>query len=133
MLIRHTHTRIKQTPPSHREHCLASLGLPDIFLTVKAKENTAALTLLPSVLAELDALASTPRAQWTAIIQGVFAGNVFDLGAAASSAMYASGQVWWCAMMLCWSTTPCAGIAHYSTSAKVSSEKYYLNHDPIQQ
>lgn len=69
------------------------MGLPDIFHSVKERENTAALQLLPDVVQQLDALASDPHAMWTAALKGVFAGNLFDLGAAASSAMFASGQV----------------------------------------
>lgn len=68
------------------------LGLPDIFHAVKARENTAALQLLPSLVKELDSLPD-PRARWAAALQGVFAGNLFDLGSATSSAMFASGQV----------------------------------------
>lgn len=75
-----------------REHCLAALGLPDIFCAVKAKENTAALQLLPALVQELDSM-TDPHAMWTTALQGVFAGNLFDLGSATSSAMFASGQV----------------------------------------
>jgi type II pantothenate kinase len=59
---------------------------------VKAKENEQALALLPATLAELDAIAA-PRARLEAALRGVFAGNIFDLGAAASAQQYKESGV----------------------------------------
>ncbi|KAG1655241.1 hypothetical protein FOA52_007973 [Chlamydomonas sp. UWO 241] len=70
-----------------KERCLLNAGFDDIFRAVKAKENDAALSHLPGLLAELDACASA-RARWEQVLRGVFAGNIFDLGAANSAALY---------------------------------------------
>lgn len=57
---------------------------------MKAKENEQALSLLPGLLAELDSI-SDPTARLEQALRGVFAGNIFDLGAAASAQQYAEG------------------------------------------
>ena len=49
------------------------------YAAVKADENTKALGLLKEILDEMDSLEPSDRFQ--AAVQGVFAGNVFDLGA----------------------------------------------------
>ena len=46
---------------------------------MKLAENASALSLLPGVLAELDAVAD-PAARWEQVLRGCFAGNIFDLG-----------------------------------------------------
>jgi type II pantothenate kinase len=58
-------------------------GIEDAYLTIKDRENAAALALLPTVCAELDSLSG--EAQLMAAIQGLFAGNIFDLGASATA------------------------------------------------
>jgi type II pantothenate kinase len=58
-------------------------GIPDAYAQIKDRENAAALALLPKVCAELDALSG--EAQLMAVIQGLFAGNIFDLGASATA------------------------------------------------
>ena len=85
-----------------REECLRAAGFEDIFESVKREENAAALRLLPSVLAYLDdedvrwvaedprrrrrdaASAERARERLRRALCGVLAGNIFDLGAAAS-------------------------------------------------
>lgn len=62
-----------------REKILRQAGFNDPYRLAKQRENVAALELLPQVLAELDAMDESQRA--AALIQGVFAGNIFDLGA----------------------------------------------------
>lgn len=74
-----------------REECLRAAGFEDIFSSVKAEENNRALGLLPSVLQSIDACDaekgySVSRLRRTII--GVFAGNIFDLGAAASIELF---------------------------------------------
>lgn len=64
----------------------------DIFKRVKDQENATSLQLLPAVLAELDAI-SDSEARMQSCIQGVFAGNIFDLGAADTANMFDSGQM----------------------------------------
>lgn len=73
-----------------RDDLLRRLGFADCFLSVKSTENEQALTVLPGVLAELDAL-TDPAERLLALVKGVFAGNIFDLGAATSAALYADG------------------------------------------
>jgi len=67
-----------------RERFLREAGIADPY-------PEGALRLLPARLAELDALAGD--AQATEVIRGVFAGNVFDLGAAATVERFAGRAV----------------------------------------
>ncbi len=62
----------------HRDGILRRHGFHDPHRAVKARENAAALALLPEVIAALDALEGERRLG--ALVRGVFAGNVFDLG-----------------------------------------------------
>jgi hypothetical protein len=72
-----------------REAALVAAGFVDAFLPIKKRENAAALALLPQVLAEADA-ASAGAARWALLLRSACAANVFDLGAAATAAMYAA-------------------------------------------
>ena len=74
-----------------RERCIQDAGFSDIFKPVKDEENDTALTLLPGVLRELDAETS-PALRWMLALKGVFAGNIFDLGSAASADRFESGM-----------------------------------------
>jgi uncharacterized protein with ATP-grasp and redox domains len=69
-----------------RDECLRRLGFYDCFGTVKREENVKALEALPRVLEKLD----EENAGILELIKGVFAGNIFDLGAAASQALFSS-------------------------------------------
>ncbi len=69
-----------------RERLLRKHGIDDPYLQVKQQENEAALTLFAEVLAELDALPEPQRVD--ALIRGIFAGNIFDLGSMATIADY---------------------------------------------
>ncbi len=51
------------------------------------QENERAVGLLAGVCAEVDEV-TEPRARWEAVVRGVFAGNIFDLGCAATTDMY---------------------------------------------
>jgi len=64
-----------------RDGNLRQAGFGDSFIDLKNRENEKMLPLLPTVCAELDALAGNPAEQLHAIISGVFAGNIFDMGA----------------------------------------------------
>lgn len=75
-----------------RDKCLHNAGFKDIFKYVKDKENTSALQLLPGVLEELDA-ENNVRASFDKALRGTFAGNIFDMGAAASADRYESGEL----------------------------------------
>lgn len=78
-----------------RERVLRRARFADPYRLVKERENAAALALLPGVLAELDALDDETRA--VALIRGVFAGNIFDLGATATNALFLNANVDFCA------------------------------------
>lgn len=67
-------------------HCASARPLQQLH----ASCITACVYLLPQVLARLDAVQGR-RAALEAALRGVFAGNIFDLGAAASAKRYADG------------------------------------------
>jgi len=70
-----------------REQALRELGFNDAYRHVKAAENDAALQLLPEVLAEIDRHADD---RLEALVRGVFAGNIFDLGARSTTDRFES-------------------------------------------
>ena len=74
-----------------RELALRDAGIADPYRLVKTRENARALGVLPALLAELDALPDVER--HTAVIEGVFAGNIFDMGAAETLELFKSGSV----------------------------------------
>lgn len=74
---------------AERERLLRAAGVDDPFVRVKARENEAALALLPRVLEELDALGEGDRLH--ALACGIFAGNVFDLGSPTTAALFERG------------------------------------------
>lgn len=69
-----------------REKALRAHGFDDPYHHIKAVENERALRLLPGLLAEYDALDVADQLE--AIMIGCFAGNIFDLGVEATSAMF---------------------------------------------
>ncbi|KAK9798561.1 hypothetical protein WJX73_006487 [Symbiochloris irregularis] len=75
-----------------REEGLRRQGFGDVYKQVKFQENVKALGLLSEVLRELDAI-SDLQPRLDAALRGVFAGNVFDLGAPATTAAFASGEM----------------------------------------
>jgi damage-control phosphatase, subfamily II, stand-alone protein len=62
-----------------RDSILRRHGFVDPYWNLKQRENTKALPLLPAVCRELDELPE--REQPQAVISGVLAGNIFDMGA----------------------------------------------------
>ncbi len=70
-----------------RDALLRKHGFVDAFLDLKNRENEKALPLLPTVCRQIDALDSGEE-QFRAIIEGVFAGNIFDMGAEATAKAY---------------------------------------------
>ena len=74
---------------SIRDTLLREEGFSDCFRTIKAEENQKALLHLPGLLAEHDAL--SPAERLRAVIEGVFAGNIFDLGAHHTADMFRDG------------------------------------------
>lgn len=73
-----------------REELLRSVGIDDPYRLVKERENAAALKHLPSLLEELDK--ANERDLPILLAQGMFAGNIFDLGAASTQAMFENGK-----------------------------------------
>jgi uncharacterized protein with ATP-grasp and redox domains len=73
-----------------RRDVLLRYGFDDPFCGLKRRETEAALQLLPSVLAEIFGL--DPAGQADALIAGLMAGNVFDLGALPAIERYHAGQ-----------------------------------------
>ena len=74
-----------------RERVLRQFEFDDPYRRVKALQNEAALALLPQVIAELDALQESARG--TRLIEGLFAGNIFDLGVGPTLKLFESGQL----------------------------------------
>ncbi len=67
-----------------REDLLRKHGFTDAFVDPESpRKSSRMLPLLPAVCAEIDALSGS--AQLLALIQGVFAGNIFDMGADATA------------------------------------------------
>jgi damage-control phosphatase, subfamily II, stand-alone protein len=69
-----------------RDEILRKHGFVDAFVDLKNRENEKALPLLPVVCRQIDSL--NGEAQFRAIIDGVFAGNIFDMGAEATAKAY---------------------------------------------
>jgi type II pantothenate kinase len=74
-----------------RERVLRRHGFEDPYRLAKKRENEQSLTLLPGLLQELDAMA--PADQREAVVRGIFAGNIFDLGASKTIDMFKDEQV----------------------------------------
>jgi len=70
-----------------RQEKLIAHGLPDPFEKAKARENEASLPLYPKVVAELDSH-DDPREALLLATEGIFAGNIFDLGAGPTTKMF---------------------------------------------
>lgn len=62
-----------------RDRFLRKHGFIDAFADLKQRENAAALPLLPTICAEIDA--ADPPAQVRLLLENLFAGNIFDMGA----------------------------------------------------
>jgi damage-control phosphatase, subfamily II, stand-alone protein len=66
-----------------RDEILRRHGYVDPFIDLKTRENEKMLPLLPGICRELDALQG--EEQFQALIRGIFAGNIFDMGAEATA------------------------------------------------
>jgi type II pantothenate kinase len=66
-----------------RDGSLRRWGFTDAFAELKNRENEKMLPLLPGVCAQIDSL--PPENQLTALVLGILAGNMFDMGQAATS------------------------------------------------
>jgi uncharacterized protein with ATP-grasp and redox domains len=66
-----------------RDRFLRETEFEDSFIDLKNRENEKTLPLLPAVCRQIDALRGEEQVR--AIIEGVFAGNIFDMGASATA------------------------------------------------
>ncbi|XP_074275561.1 damage-control phosphatase At2g17340-like [Silene latifolia] len=64
-----------------REQVLREVGFRDVFKKVKDEENAKAISLFPAVINLNDAIEDSEDRLET-LVRGIFAGNIFDLGAA---------------------------------------------------
>jgi uncharacterized protein with ATP-grasp and redox domains len=71
-----------------RQQKLHAWDIPDPFLKTKQRENVAMLRLYPALIKQLEAIAA-PRELLLLLVEGIFAGNIFDLGASASVKLFA--------------------------------------------
>lgn len=72
-----------------RDGYLRRHGFIDAFVDLKNRENERALPLLPQVCRQIDALEGIDQLQ--AVIEGIFAGNIFDMGAEATAKAFLAG------------------------------------------
>ena len=75
----------------YREDALREYGIGDPYRLLKQTENERAMAFLPALLEELDNTAPAERDRL--IIEGVFAGNIFDMGAEHTQKMFEEGTV----------------------------------------
>jgi uncharacterized protein with ATP-grasp and redox domains len=71
---------------AYRQELQKRHGFADPFARIKAKETQKAVELYPQVIAGLDRL--EPPQRMEALAHGIFAGNEFDLGSEATTALY---------------------------------------------
>ena len=69
-----------------RDQLLRKHGFVDAFIDLKNRENEKALPFFSTVCKQIDSLSD--EEQFKAIIEGVFAGNIFDMGAEATAKAY---------------------------------------------
>ena len=74
-----------------RQSMLDTYGFSDPYARIKREENDVAAGLYPELIARVD---ETPLpGRWELLLQGMLAGNMFDLGAPETIEMYHRGQV----------------------------------------
>src|SRR5687767_5355892 len=74
-----------------RQTILNKYGWCDPYERIKERENRLAAEIYPRVIEEID---RTPaNARWEALFRGLFAGNMFDLGAPHTIAMYERNEI----------------------------------------
>ncbi len=72
-----------------RDQLLRRFGFVDSFVDLKNRENEKVLPLLPAVCREIDALDGPEQIR--CLIEGIFAGNLFDMGADATAKAFLTG------------------------------------------
>jgi uncharacterized protein with ATP-grasp and redox domains len=73
-----------------RDELLRKHGFVDAFVDLKTRENEKMLPLLPAVCKQLDVLSGADQIR--AVVEGVFAGNIFDMGAEATAKAFVHGS-----------------------------------------
>ena len=74
-----------------RELVLRHVGIDDPYRLAKQRANEQSLLLLPDLLARLDTMSVELRR--VLLIEGIFAGNIFDLGATETVAMFQNNTI----------------------------------------
>lgn len=74
----------------HRQRLLQKFGFDDPYTQIKAKENASAIALYPQLIGELNGHRDEKDLILT-LVQGIFAGNIFDMGALATVERYNHG------------------------------------------
>lgn len=74
-----------------RDQVLRKHDFVDAFADLKQRENQRVYHLLPQVCRQLDDLDQAD--QFRAVVEGVFAGNIFDMGAAGSAGLLLEGKL----------------------------------------
>ncbi len=70
-----------------RQRCLSGHDIADPYEHIKQQENARCVTMFAPLVRELDCI-KNPREALEKLVLGVFAGNIFDLGASATAAAY---------------------------------------------
>lgn len=74
-----------------RDQLLRKHGFVDAFQDLKYRENDKVIHLLPEVCRQIDAMEASE--QFRAVVEGVFAGNIFDMGAGGSAKLLLEGKL----------------------------------------
>ncbi len=74
-----------------RDQLLRQHDFVDPFQDLKFRENEKVIHLLPQVCKQIDEL--DPADQFQAVMEGVFAGNIFDMGAGGSAKLLLDGKL----------------------------------------
>jgi type II pantothenate kinase len=84
------HERVTMlTIDAWRDDTLRKHGFQDSFVDVKNRENARVLPMLAEVCRQIDSLAGAEQVR--AVVEGLFAGNIFDMGSEATSKAYLHG------------------------------------------
>lgn len=92
-----------------RNEILWGHGFDDCFAGMKERENAEAVKLLAQVCRGIDALEGEEQVR--AVIEGVFAGNIFDMGAEATARRFLEG----------------GGIGFFETRGKLAMRPWLVN------
>jgi type II pantothenate kinase len=74
-----------------RQGVMDEFGWSDPYHSTKQRENELASGFYPDIVHQLDQMAETDR--WLALLKGLFAGNMFDLGCPETIELYHQGKI----------------------------------------